>query len=387
MKKIRVLVVDDSVVIRRLLTDILNDDPEIEVAGIASNGRLALAKLPQVNPDLVTLDIEMPEMDGLATLPELRKAYPKLPVIMFSTLTSRGATSTLDALARGATDYVTKPANVGSVTAGMQCVKDQLLPKIKALCPLSRPVSPAFTRAAVPAKAAGVQVARSRRTYDVLTIGSSTGGPQALGNVLKALPASLPVPVVIVQHMPPIFTKHLADRLNQDSPLTVREATGGETLQPGHVYIAPGDYHMELRRDGVAVKTVLHQGPPENSCRPAVDVLFRSVASVYGAGTLAVVLTGMGQDGMRGGEHVAHAGGTMIAQDEATSVVWGMPRAVTEAGLANQVLPLNSIAGEIVRLASVGRRMFEVSLPSITSVLADVNRIAAPGIPATTGRV
>lgn len=387
MKKIRVLVVDDSVVIRRLLTDILNDDPEIEVAGIASNGRLALAKLPQVNPDLVTLDIEMPEMDGLTTLPELRKAYPKLPVIMFSTLTARGATSTLDALARGATDYVTKPANVGSVTAGMQCVKDQLLPKIKALCPLNRPVTPALTRVAVPAKIAGVQVARSRRTYDVLAIGSSTGGPQALGNVLKALPASLPVPVVIVQHMPPIFTKHLADRLNQDSPLTVREATGGEVLQPGHVYIAPGDYHMELRRDGVAVKTVLHQGPPENSCRPAVDVLFRSVANVYGAGTLAVVLTGMGQDGMRGGEHVAHAGGTIVAQDEASSVVWGMPRAVTEAGLANQVLPLNSIAGEIVRLTSVGRRLFEITPSTIIPTLGDTNRVAVPGTPVPTGRI
>ncbi len=387
MKKIRVLVVDDSVVIRRLLTDILNDDPEIEVAGIASNGRLALAKLPQINPDLVTLDIEMPELDGLATLSELRKTYPKLPVIMFSTLTSRGATATLDALARGATDYVTKPANVGSVTAGVQCVKDQLLPKIKALCPLKRPATPAVSRVGLPAETARVQVARSRRTYDILAIGSSTGGPQALGNVLKALPATLPVPVVIVQHMPPIFTKHLAARLNQDSPLTIHEAAGGETLQPGQVYIAPGDHHMELRRDGVAVKTILHQGPPENSCRPAVDVLFRSVADVYGAGSLAVVLTGMGQDGMRGGEHIAHGGGTIIAQDEPSSVVWGMPRAVAEAGLANQVLPLNSIAGEVVRLTSLGRRLFETTSPTTASVFGNVNRVVAAGIPATTGQM
>lgn len=387
MRKIRVLVVDDSVVIRRLLTDILSEDPEIEVAGTASNGRLALAKLPQVNPDLVTLDIEMPDMDGLATLPELRKAYPKLPVIMFSTLTSRGAMSTLDALARGATDYVTKPANVGSVTAGQQSVREQLLPKIKALCPFNRPVTPTPARVTAPPRTAAVQVARTRRTYDVLAIGSSTGGPQALGNVLKAIPATLPVPVVIVQHMPPIFTKHLADRLNQDSPLTVVEAAGGEVLHPGHVYIAPGDYHMELRRDGVAVKTVLHQGPPENSCRPAVDVLFRSVANVYGAGSLAVVLTGMGQDGMRGSEHIAHAGGTTIAQDEASSVVWGMPRAVTEAGLANQVLPLNSIANEIVRLASVGRRLLETTTITITPVPADASRIAAPGVLASTGRI
>lgn len=360
MRKIRVLVVDDSVVIRRLLTDILGADPEIEVCGIAANGHIALAKLPQLNPDIITLDIEMPELDGLGTLPLLRKDYPKLPVIMFSTLSTRGAMATLDALALGATDYVAKPANVGSVTAGMQSVKEQLLPKIKALCPFNKPpvaaapVRPRLTPAAVPV--GSQKPVRANKTCDVIAIGSSTGGPQALDAVLKHLPGSIPVPIVIVQHMPPVFTKHLAERLNKESALTVHEAAGGETLQPGHVFIAPGDFHMEIRRVGTAVKTVLTQAPPENSCRPAVDVLFRSVASVYGGGSLGVVLTGMGQDGMRGSEHIVHEGGSVIAQDEATSVVYGMPRAVAEAGLARSILPLSSISTELVRLAAVGRR-------------------------------
>lgn len=382
MRKIRVLVVDDSVVIRRLLTDLLKEDPEIEVVGTASNGRLALAKMTQVNPDLVTLDIEMPEMDGLATLPPLRKLYPKLPVIMFSTLTSRGAMSTLDALARGATDYVTKPANVGSVSAGMQCVKEQLLPKIKALCPFNKPPLPAAVpRSTQPIRLAPtLQTTRPRRTYDVLAIGASTGGPQALSAVLKALPASLPVPTVIVQHMPPVFTKHLADRLNQESPLTVREVAGNEALQPGHVYFAPGDYHLELRRDGTAVKTVLQQAPPENSCRPAVDVLFRSVAGIYGVGTLGVVLTGMGQDGLRGGEHVVHAGGTILAQDEPSCVVWGMPRAVAEAGIASQVLPLASIPNEIIRLTSLGRSSQNLSANAANSTRTPIDSTIVPRI-------
>jgi two-component system chemotaxis response regulator CheB len=356
MKKIRVLVVDDSVVIRRLLTDILSQDPEIEVAGTASNGKIALAKLTQLNPDVITLDIEMPEMDGLTTLPELRKLYPKLPVIMFSTLTSRGAMSTLDALARGATDYVAKPANVGSVSAGMQSVKDQLIPKIKALCPSFRIPVPGAMKSAAPLRSLPIRAPRIIKPCDVIAIGSSTGGPQALTTVLKAIPASIPAPIVIVQHMPPIFTKHLADRLNHELPLTVKEAEAGDKLKPGHVYIAPGDFHMELRRDGAVVKTALTQAPPENSCRPAVDVLFRSAAHVYGDSCLAVVLTGMGQDGLRGGEEVVHAGGMLIAQDEASCVVWGMPRAVSEAGLASRILPLSSVAGEIVRLATLGRR-------------------------------
>ena len=355
MSKIRVLIVDDSVVIRRLLSDILSQDPELEVAGTAANGRIALAKLPQINPDLVTLDIEMPELDGLGTLPELRKIYPKLPVIMFSTLTERGAVATLDALARGATDYVAKPANVGSVAAGIQCVKDQLLPKIKALCPRSSTISSPRPATMVRSTAAMAN-AQTQQRVDAVVIGSSTGGPQALAAVLGKLPANFPAPIVVVQHMPPVFTQHLAQRLNQECALTVREAAGGETLQPGHVLIAPGDFHLELVRSGMTIRTVLSQSPPENSCRPAVDVLFRSAAAIYGPHCLGLVLTGMGQDGLRGAEKIVAAGGNMMTQDQATSIVWGMPRAVAEAGLARQILPLASIPLELTKQVAVARR-------------------------------
>lgn len=357
MRKIRVLIVDDSVVIRRLLSDILAQDPEIEVAGIAPNGKIALAKLPQVNPDLVTLDIEMPEMDGLETLTALRKTYAKLPVIMFSTLTERGAGATLEALSRGATDYVTKPANIGSVAAGIQNVRQQLIPKIKALCPgiLTPPSAVLPVSGPLPAVAPIRRTAIAHRC-DAVVMGSSTGGPQALAAVLSKLPHDFPVPIVVVQHMPPVFTLHLARRLNDECPLEVVESRGNETVRPGQVLIAPGGFHLELRRQGNDVRTMLHDGPPENSCRPAVDVLFRSAASVYGSACLGVVLTGMGQDGLRGAQHLIQTGGEVIAQDEATSVVWGMPRAVAQAGCARSILPLSQISSELVRAAAVGRR-------------------------------
>jgi two-component system chemotaxis response regulator CheB len=242
-----VLVVDDSVVIRRLVTSVLDEDPDITVVGTAASGRIALAKLLQVAPDCVTLDIEMPDLDGLGTLRELRKTHPRLPVIMFSTLTERGAATTLDALALGANDYVTKPANVGSVPAALASVREQLVPKIKALCPLLRSSAPAVPRLVplIPAPAGGK--APSQRV-DVLAIGSSTGGPDALTSLLPLLPASFPVPVVIVQHMPPVFTKMFAQRLDGKCALSVKEAEDGDVVAPGRVLIAPGDRHMELRR-------------------------------------------------------------------------------------------------------------------------------------------
>ncbi|MEZ6123595.1 MAG: chemotaxis response regulator protein-glutamate methylesterase [Planctomycetaceae bacterium] len=347
MRKIRVLIVDDSVVIRRLLSGILEQDPEIEVVGTAANGSIALAKLPQVTPDLVTMDVEMPVMDGLATVAELRKAYPKLPVIMFSTLTERGAIATFDALARGANDYVAKPANVGSVAAGMESVKSELIPRIKALCPFHQ----SSGHSAVPAvRPVGRVTTQSR--CDAVVIGSSTGGPQALSSILSKLPGDFPAPIIIVQHMPPVFTKHLANRLNQECRLSVCEAESGEAVESGKVFIAPGGLHLEIQRQGTAVRTKLTESPPENSCRPAVDVLFRSAAKVYGGNLLAVVLTGMGQDGKRGAEAITGVGGTVIAQDEASSVVWGMPRAVTEAGLASIVVSLNGVPSELVRIVS-----------------------------------
>ena len=352
MSRISVLVVDDSVVVRRLVTDVLADEADIDVVGTAPNGRIALAKIPQLNPDLVTLDIEMPEMDGLQTLRELRKAYPNLPVIMFSTLTERGATASLDALELGAQDYVTKPANVGSVQASMQAVREQLAPKIRSLCvrrpPAVAPPAPPPRPAAV-APRSGAAAPRREVAPDVVVIGVSTGGPDALSVVLSALPASLRVPVVIVQHMPKTFTRLLAERLDKKSPLSVSEAVHGEPVVPGRVLLAPGDFHLRLRRTHAGVETVLDQGTPENFCRPAVDVLFRSAVAAYGARCLGVVLTGMGSDGARGAQAIVDAGGEVIAQDEATSVVWGMPGAVAAAGLGADLFPLPAVAGAITK--------------------------------------
>lgn len=357
MSRIRVLIVDDAVVIRRLVGDVLGADPEIEVVGTAANGRIALQKITQCNPDIVTMDVEMPDMDGIATLKELRKTWAKLPVIMFSTLTERGAGATLDALAAGAADYVTKPANVGSVTAGLEAVRRDLIPKIKALA--GRTVLPAQAALVVrpfPAPATApplvtplVTPAGRMGPIDIIAIGVSTGGPSALAALLPALPATLPVPIVIVQHMPPMFTRLLAERLDTQSAITVAEGRAGMALAPGHAYLAPGDFHMTLERRGVNVVVALNQDPPENSCRPAVDVLFRSVVAQFGRGTLGVVLTGMGQDGLRGCELIREAGGQVVVQDEVSSVVWGMPGFVARAGLAHRVLPLNTIAGELVR--------------------------------------
>ncbi|HEX4460924.1 MAG TPA: chemotaxis response regulator protein-glutamate methylesterase [Polyangia bacterium] len=350
MAKIRVLVVDDAVVVRRLVSEVIDADPELEVVGVAANGKVALTKIAQLSPDIVTLDVEMPEMDGLQTLRELRKIAPRLPVIMFSTLTERGAVATLDALSFGATDYVTKPANVGSVTAAMQAIRQSLIPTIKALCPGH--LAPESSSAARPPAQAGklpsAQRSMKRRPVEVVVIGTSTGGPNALAEVIPRLPANFPVPVVVVQHMPPVFTAHLARRLDSISALHVREGCDRELLRRGDVWIAPGDFHLALARHKGLVQLATQQGPPENSCRPAVDVLFRCAAEVYGGGVLAVVMTGMGSDGLRGCETVQAAGGQVLAQDEASSAVWGMPGAVARAGLADQVLPLGQLAPAMI---------------------------------------
>ncbi len=365
MKKIRALVVDDAVVVRRMVSDVLSEDPDIEVVGTAANGRIGLQKLTQVNPDVVTLDVEMPELNGLETLRALRQTHPNLPVIMFSTLTERGAAETLEALSLGASDYVTKPANVGSVALAQQRIREELIPKVKALCrgvlgtspsPATDAARPSATVRPVPPPsavvrrdaAAGPPPAGSQ-SVEIIAIGVSTGGPNALAVVLPQLAATLAVPIVLVQHMPPMFTRLLAERLNAQSALTVVEAAGGEVLAPGVVYVAPGNHHLVLQRRGTQIVTALNQQPPENSCRPAVDPLFRSVSQIYGARALAVVLTGMGQDGLRGAEDIRAAGGRVIVQDEASSVVWGMPGFVARAGLAERVLPLSDIATELMR--------------------------------------
>lgn len=351
--KYRILVVDDAVVFRRLVADALTSDPELEVAGTAPNGRIALAKMSQVNPDLVILDVDMPELDGLETLKEIRKAYPRLPVIMFSALTETGATATLDALALGATDYFTKPSNLGGLDASLKVLQDELIPEIKALCKRGRDVATSLT---APEVAPPLPVApRLPGRVDVLAIGASTGGPNALAEILPSLPADFPVPVVIVQHMPPLFTKLLAERLASKCSLQVQEAVSGSVLDRGQIWIAPGDFHLVLVRDGAVVRALTHQDPPENSCRPAVDVLFRSVANTYGPGALAVVLTGMGSDGLRGCECIRHAGGQVIAQDESSSIVWGMPGFVARAGLADKILPLEEVSGEVLNRTHLRR--------------------------------
>lgn len=344
---INVLVVDDAVVVRRMVSDVLDGDPDIHVAGTAANGRIALQKVKQSCPDIVTLDVEMPEMDGLETVRELRKAFPRLPVIMFSTLTTRGAAATLDALAHGASDYVAKPANVGSVSEAQNRIREQLIPKIKTLC--GRPTSTYMPLPKPQVVLKAHAPAAVTLPPDAVVIGVSTGGPNALAEVIPALPRDLAVPVAIVQHMPPVFTRTLAERLNASSQVTVVEAEHGMVLKPGWVYIAPGGYHMTVQRDGVRVVALLNQQPPENFCRPSVDVLFRSAAAVYGSRLLGVILTGMGKDGLEGTDAIVARDGHVLAQDEASSVVWGMPGFVARAGLADAVLPLGLVAQEVAR--------------------------------------
>ena len=351
---IAVLIVDDSMVVRRIMTNVLSSDPGIWVVGTAASGRSALEKVEQLAPEIIILDIEMPEMDGLETLRHLRRLHPRLPVIMFSTLTERAAAATLEALSLGARDYVTKPG--GGAT--LETVRSQLLPRIKALVPRA-PRTSGTADAARPAVADG----RPGRTgpHQLLAIGASIGGPDAVAAILRALPGDLPVPVAIVQHMPPIFTRLFAQRLDRESALTVVEGQPGMGLEPGLVVVAPGDFHLLVAdgRRGPVVATT--QEPRQNGCRPAVDVLFRSAAAVFGDRVLACVLTGMGQDGLRGSERLRAAGAEIVVQDDATSVVWGMPGAVATAGLADRVLPLPQIAAE---LTDALRRMRDWTPPS-----------------------
>ena len=480
---VRVMLVDDSSIVRRLLSAALSAYPEIEVVGTAANGVIALQRLPQLNPEAIILDVEMPEMDGITTLGHIRERYPRLPVIMFSTLTERGASTTFDALAVGASDYVLKPSTqTGETLEGI--VGSSLVPKLMALtrsrfglalqaamalttneapdtgkinvpagslaAPPQKPslaapftrsqapfaprgprtLSPSLARPSLPnaplapsaptvaptavkiasqAPAPNTGLTRSlpagrpsqpspgaptkggagtnlitemmapaivarapatllqtvhrpslagqaavRKPVQIIAIAASTGGPNALADVLPRLPGNLPVPIVIVQHMPPIFTRCLAERLAGRSELKVFESAGGERLKPGTVYIAPGNRHLELVRDAEGVSTVLSDGLPENSCRPSADVLFRSVVRAYGGGVLSIVLTGMGQDGLRGARDVQEAGGRVLVQSGPTCVIWGMPKAVEEAGLAEAVVPLPEMASAILQRVGLG---------------------------------
>lgn len=348
--RIRVLVVDDSVVARRSISDLVARDPVLEVVGTAASGRLALGKLRQLQVDVVTLDVEMPDGGGLVALEAIRREWPTLPVLMCSSLTERGAAATLDALSRGANDYVAKPSGVERGNS-LATFTEELTSKLKVLgrsrpavqvpapAPIIRPFSPA-------------PIATTRA--EVLAIGVSTGGPNALAELIPALPR-MGAPVLIVQHMPPIFTRMLAERLAGLSGRPAREARDGEALEDGVVYVAPGDYHLRVGREQGRPVSRLDQRPQENSCRPAVDPLFESVAQVYGPAALAVILTGMGKDGLRGASLIRAAGGRVLCQDEASSVVWGMPGYIASSGLADQVLPLNELPVAIARLVRAQR--------------------------------
>jgi two-component system chemotaxis response regulator CheB len=349
-ERIRVLVVDDSVVIRRLVTHALEQDPALEVVGAASNGAIALQRIPQFNPDVLTLDIEMPEMDGLEMLRRVRCEYPHLRVIMVSSLTERGAAITLEALTLGADDYVAKTSNEGSLDRSMIRLREDLVPKIKQFFHLPGQ-NGAGTRAETERAPAAPPVWQSMKAPPkVVVIGVSTGGPTALGAILPELPAGFPLPILLVQHMPPLFTRLLAERLHATCRLPVEEARHDEPVKAGKILIAPGDFHMKVASDGGGVCVRLDQSPPQNSCRPAVDALFASIGEVYGGAVIAAILTGMGQDGLRGAEILKARGASILAQDEASSVVWGMPGAVVNAGLADRVLPLDRVVPEILRM-------------------------------------
>jgi two-component system chemotaxis response regulator CheB len=334
MGKIRVLVVDDSPIMRKLISDILKNDPEIEVIDTAKTGKEAIEKAKSLKPDVITLDIEMPEMDGISALKILKKETPQTKVIMFSSLTQEGAKATIECLALGAYDFVPKPSTK-SFYESIKKIEQDLIPKIKSITPLEK-IKSIY-------KAPYIAPKIKKGIYKVCGIGVSTGGPQTLIKIIPELPPNFPAPVLIVQHMPPIFTKQLAERLNSLSRLRVKEAEEGELIKDGVVYIAPGDYHMEVKKENALVKIKLHQGPPRNFCRPSVDELFESLAEIYNGNTLALILTGMGSDGKEGAKKIKEKGGVVLAQDAESSVVFGMPKAVIEEGLADEVVNLSKI--------------------------------------------
>ncbi|MEJ1160896.1 protein-glutamate methylesterase/protein-glutamine glutaminase [Prosthecomicrobium sp. N25] len=390
---VRVMIVDDAVVVRGLIGRWIDEDPALAVVASHRNGKLAVDDVLRSNPDVVVLDVEMPEMDGLTALPLLLKAKPGLVVVMASTLTRRNAEISLKCLALGAADYVPKPESNSSVSTSPE-FKTEILSKVKALGmrarqragrpvggaaparpgpPMAHAPSPArtpFSQAAAPQRVSATAapsamtrqgasiVTRSYSTVSprVVLIGSSTGGPQALTRLFGEIGKSIAnLPVLVTQHMPPTFTAILAEHLTKASGRRAAEGVHGEPLMPGRIYVAPGGKHMVIGKDGGDTVVQLNDLPPVNFCKPAVDPLFQSAVPIYGAAILSVVLTGMGHDGAAGAKTIAQAGGSVIAQDEETSVVWGMPGAVAQAGAASEILALDQIGPKIVRILSGGR--------------------------------
>jgi two-component system, chemotaxis family, protein-glutamate methylesterase/glutaminase len=371
-RKLRVLVVDDTIVYRKAVSDIIEELPGVELVGVAHNGRIAMSKIASLQPDLLTLDIEMPEMNGLEVLAELQKKRLGIGAIMLSTLTDDGSEMTMRALELGAFDFILKPQSK-SLAEGKNEIKRLLHPMIQAFARskvafalLGKKDTIARPRAILPKIGLGTGSIFPQRTQtgptsspspsrrgksEIVTIGISTGGPNALTQMLPHLPGDLGVPVLIVQHMPPIFTKSLAQSLDKKCALTIKEAEDGESLKNNVVYLAPGGKQMRLQAgsDGKNRFIKITNDPPENSCKPSVDYLFRSVGDYYVGRTTAVIMTGMGSDGTKGLERLKQKGAYIIAQSEETCVVYGMPKAPIEAGLVDAILPLNKIADEIIK--------------------------------------
>ncbi len=376
-RPLRILAADDSAVMRTVLLKLFlmhaddrqSDLPRMELCGVARDGVECLELVEQLCPDVLVLDLEMPKLNGLEVLDRLRLEESELPVIMCSAYTEHGARSTLEALGRGASDYVTKPSEQRNFVAAMNSLSQQLLPRIAALAKGAKSggkaAEPGVSRDNSRKPGLGEAAAKVLSPIDVVVIGLSTGGPSALEQLLPRLPGDFPVPVLIVQHMPKLFTGALAERLDKCCALRVQEAYDDAVIRPGTVWLAPGDAHMEVapRRvmasdaelDGAGMRVRLHQREPLNHCKPAVDYLFLSAARMCGAGTLALVMTGMGADGLKGARAVHEGGGTVLAQDEATSAVWGMPGRVSEAGIVSATLPLWGIAGALKQRVSAGR--------------------------------
>jgi two-component system, chemotaxis family, protein-glutamate methylesterase/glutaminase len=365
----RVMVVDDSAVIRGLLSRALEGDPELRVVASVGDGQMALNALSRQGIDVIVLDIEMPVMDGLTAIPKLIAIDPAVKIIMASTLTLRGAEVSMKALQSGAADYVTKPSSTRELGAA-DSFKRELVSKVKALAISARRAGsrnrPGLRNERLPTPLTSFPRPRSMDpaavvlrqmpavppSPDIIAIGSSTGGPQALFEVLSHLKGGVRQPILITQHMPATFTTILAEHITRQCGIPCAEAKDGEPLVGGRIYLAPGDFHMILATRGTSTVLSVNKDPPENFCRPAVDPMMRSIAKIYGKRALAIILTGMGQDGMRGCTELVAAGGLTIAQDEPSSVVWGMPGAVATAGLCSAVMPLREIGPFIRKIAS-----------------------------------
>ena len=356
---LQVMVVDDSAVIRGIFRRTLEADPGIEVASSVSNGQQAIDALAKHKVDVIILDIEMPVMDGMTALPKLLEMAPGVKILMASTLTEKNAAISLEALRLGAADYIPKPTAKYEIHSAAS-FKRELVEKIKALGgpKLRRAISRASGATAAPTAlkstaTAGAAVRRgvSNVPPRIIAIGSSTGGPQALFTLFEGLKGHIGhLPVVIAQHMPKAFTGILAEHLSKVADVRCAEGVDGEPLEAGRVYVSPGDFHMFIEKSATGHTVRLNQDPPENYCRPSVEPLFRSVATEFGAATLALMLTGMGHDGVNASQSLVDAGGTLIAQDEETSVVWGMPGAVANAGLCAEILPIGQIAPRAITL-------------------------------------